>query len=928
MEDNGGTNNNSKIDSRVSHTILSEASTCLPKCNQRSLCNTCLNRNVCNCTKNEKTRHSKKGSVLSKLHFPVVSGTKIRWICPAHIQSQSSKRLCYNRTFSANQYVSHPRLHSTSGLDVQNRLISSLLSPQHSQNTQALSKTNLQPRITGNDVSSIRIEHVAKDLFHSYKLGSSCTKRNVEYENHSVPRRLFNSKPKCTNASRACQSNDPNFTETRMANKFREVDSVPSKELNLFRYTVESMGQSKNPTKRKGCRHSRKSKSNSRRRKCDPKRSSENGRATKLCEFRCTTRSTQSPPGTKVHELSTRPIYEGLPTTSRCLGRSEMVVAQLPPVNISPLPPSDQLSGNRRIGPGMGGAIERSSSLRELVELRATTALQPKRDVGHTARRSKSHPPTTQQLYANTMRQQDGSSVSTERRRYEITTINGNNLSNSELTRPKSNTLQHTLYPRQAKQSCRSLVTTSASSGMALTTALCGSSVCEVGNPNDRSLCLCHSPCGVQLCISRFARPSSPISRRIQCFMELPARVGFPTAIPNSESPGSPKSGNRHLFNSCTSVGEGVLAGRPQGQSASSTTNPEESTGEPGRHVDGPSTSQGREHRTRSLEVWGWSEAVETWNTEQVSLLKNSWRKSTVNTYEVAWKRWRSWCIINNVSINNPTGSQLARFLSDLYLIHNLSYNTILLHKSVVSTLCNVESSSHLSSHVLVKHILKSIALKNPKTSKPPIWDVSKLTTYLTTYTIDHNNLFQISRHTAMLLLLCSGRRIHDLTLLRVDPRHYTKSDDSITFWPQFGSKTDGSNFRQSGWKFLLNNNNCNLNPLFWIEKIIMLLNDRRNTAKSFNLFITVRGVAKPASRTVIAGWIKTFFKVAGITDTPGSVRSAVASKSWFENHSMDEILARGNWRSANTFRQFYRRELIESNDSDNTNVTQFFEPV
>lgn len=344
-------------------------------------------------------------------------------------------------------------------------------------------------------------------------------------------------------------------------------------------------------------------------------------------------------------------------------------------------------------------------------------------------------------------------------------------------------------------------------------------------------------------------------------------------------------------------MGESFLACGPKSPSARSTTNSKKPTETSNRHIDGTSTSRCREHSSRGMEVWGWSEALGTWNTEQVSLLRNSWRKSTVKTYEVAWKR--SWSNSNNVDINNPTGSQLAKFLSDLYLVHNFSYNTILLHKSVVSTLCNAESSSCLSSHVLVKHILKSIALKNPKASKPPVWDVSKLTTYLATYTINSKNIFKVSRHTAMLLLLCSGRRIHDLTLLRVDPKHCIKSDDSITFWPQFGSKTDSNSYRQSGWKLLLNNDAQNLNPLFWIERMEMLLNDRRNTAKSFNLFITVRGVAKPASRTVIAGWIKSLFKEAGITATPGSVRSAVASKSWFENHPLDEILSRGNWRSA-----------------------------
>lgn len=324
--------------------------------------------------------------------------------------------------------------------------------------------------------------------------------------------------------------------------------------------------------------------------------------------------------------------------------------------------------------------------------------------------------------------------------------------------------------------------------------------------------------------------------------------------------------------------------------------------------------------------MWGWSQAVENWTDEQLSLLRDSWRPSTLKTYEVAWKRWLRWTKTNNIDPKKPSGAELAQFLSDLHLVYHLSYNTILLHKSVVSTLCNADMSSSLSSHVLVKHILKSIALKNPKGSKPPIWDVSKLTTFLTKYTVDTNNTFQTVRHTAILLLLCSGRRIHDLTLLRIDAEHYFRSNNDIVLWPQYGSKTDSSEYRQSGWKLLVNSENHNLNPVFWVEKTISLLEERRNTANLPNLFITIRGTAKAASRTVIAGWIKSLFKEANITGTPGSVRAAVASKNWLNNYALDDILARGNWRSANTFQRFYRREVMVSDNSPN--VAHLFDPI
>ena len=53
-------------------------------------------------------------------------------------------------------------------------------------------------------------------------------------------------------------------------------------------------------------------------------------------------------------------------------------------------------------------------------------------------------------------------------------------------------------------------------------------------------------------------------------------------------------------------------------------------------------------------------------------------------------------------------------FFADLHIVNKLAYNTILLHKSVIATLCNAETTGELGSHVLVGHILKSIALSKP----------------------------------------------------------------------------------------------------------------------------------------------------------------------------------------------------------------------
>ncbi|XP_049867094.1 uncharacterized protein LOC126367557 [Pectinophora gossypiella] len=323
--------------------------------------------------------------------------------------------------------------------------------------------------------------------------------------------------------------------------------------------------------------------------------------------------------------------------------------------------------------------------------------------------------------------------------------------------------------------------------------------------------------------------------------------------------------------------------------------------------------------------MWGWSRNITDWNEAQLNLLQSSWRSSTRRTYKVAWNRWLSWCELHRLDPFKPTGSILAKFLADLFLKDHLSYNTILLHKSVVATLCDTEISGGLSSHVLVKHVLKSISLKKPVQHKTIIWDTDILTSFLSIYSFDENNIFSTSRHAAILLLLCSGRRVHDLTLLAVDKHHYMEFDDHIIMWPLFGSKTDNGGFRQSGWKILANSTNKQLDAVYWVKRCVQLLHNRRHEANCSNLFVNLRGQPKAASQTIIAGWIKTLLSEANISAPPGSVRSAVASKSRSDNVSVDEILSRGNWKSGNTFQKFYRREVISPR---NNHLRDSFVPV
>ncbi|CAH2086765.1 unnamed protein product [Euphydryas editha] len=158
----------------------------------------------------------------------------------------------------------------------------------------------------------------------------------------------------------------------------------------------------------------------------------------------------------------------------------------------------------------------------------------------------------------------------------------------------------------------------------------------------------------------------------------------------------------------------------------------------------------------------------------------------------------------------------------------------------------------------------------------PPIWDPKLVIQYLMHNIPDVTNLYQVLRRTAILLLLSSGRRVHDLTLLSIEDGRYIDQE---------------------------------------------LSKERRQENNLVELFITARGVPKAASRTVIGGWIKSVLREAGVEAPPGSVRSAVASRNWLENFSVEKILETGNWKQVHTFQKYYMK-VISNQSEENCNVS------
>lgn len=241
-----------------------------------------------------------------------------------------------------------------------------------------------------------------------------------------------------------------------------------------------------------------------------------------------------------------------------------------------------------------------------------------------------------------------------------------------------------------------------------------------------------------------------------------------------------------------------------------------------------------------------------------------------------------------------------------------------MVHKSAVLTFCGPYVEQQTFTNFIIKHTLKAIGVAKPKSVRPFVtWDPKVVLEWLSANS-PKDTLFEISRRTATVLLLASGRRVHDLTLLRISKDKYLDNGQNIYLIPAFGSKTDRHDCRQSAWK-LSKHPNKNICPVSLVRCLIEKTKQRRSDISDLdNLFITICNKVKFASRTVIGNWVRTVLKDSGIDATPGSCRSAVASLGWLDYQPLDDILARGNWKSSTTFFNHYCKVIeVSKNDHD-----------
>ncbi|XP_048000895.1 uncharacterized protein LOC125237763 [Leguminivora glycinivorella] len=516
-------------------------------------------------------------------------------------------------------------------------------------------------------------------------------------------------------------------------------------------------------------------------------------------------------------------------------------------------------------------------------------------------------------------RQQDVGCIYPKRRRDKINRAIEPDLSSAHLGGPVENNIVCTVPAGQIQHDCRPTVAETVAPRMAPASSGHFSSIQSLGDTRHRPLRVKKIGSRPKVRLPRPGRSWSKFYRRIQSELGLHPSMAISPAKFDTSSTNTPKQCSGHILIGDAKLDSAILDGRLEVTSDRGPSRDTEIAEGTDRPNNRPNPAKGGEIRTSDLEGWGWGHKLATWSKEEKELLRRGWRRSTIQTYMPAIRRWRKWCDENRVNCRSPSAEEVAQFLAKTYTAENLSYNSMLLQKSAISTYCG--QATEVFSSFLVRTALRAIQNSRPIPHKPPIWDCRRVLDWLSN-TPAEETIFEAARRSATLLLLASGRRIHDLTLLKVSETQYRDLGDVIQIWPSFGSKTDRGQRRQSGWE-LRRHISEGICPVTWLRRYVEMSQERRSASLS-NLFVSIRGRERPASRTLIGGWVRSVLKDAGIDAPPGSCRSAVASLGWLQERPIEEILQRGNWQSENTFAKFYCREIKEAQERDISRINLF----
>lgn len=869
----------------------------------------------------------------NRIYFSDVFNSETTWQSKTNFQLEKAQSVSGSSKVPVDKPESCAKFPSKSGLHGKNRPYPSILAYTNTKKSPKVSRLGIWKNNLSMDMSSIWSSHRATRILSDNELDSRTTSRNG-YTSFGISRRLLISQPRSSDFDEPDLQSNFVTQNIRLGGEPRKIGNSALSRDRVFGNNMEYRNQQNDFAFGQTEPDSERIEGYDKQQYVELEKRNSFNRKTGFClngdSFRSTTfkKSSDRKPQTpraKSNQKDTV-VNKSAPKLSLVEAKYSQRRSYFPAKpNI--------LSGNGCFPKRLGSKSKRRIFFRSMEGPPTGLAFQFKRTLGRMDCVKKEPRNSSESSGSIAVGQQNSCCIYKKGGRNEVSNSTQNGQKNSVVGGSISDSFDPILCARKIQRCSGSFISRQGITRLASFDRNSKQDISKMGHARDRSVCHKAFSGSSELCNDGSDRPASKIHQRVQSDLEVPTGMDISPTGANTQSIAASQRFGGNVYSNSSSMEKGVLEGGYKEQSIRCSFSNKESTTEFNRPIEQSTSSECKGLLFGGMENTSWGSAIIGWNEEDINLLQSAWRESTMKTYRSAWKEYITWCSQNKICPSKASPQEIVQYLSHLWRSKKFKYSTILVHKSVIATFLNPHGDLQLSSHPMIKAILKAINIKDSLQRNPQrnlIWNIETLLDWMKNNNLNESSIFQVSRHTALLLLLASSRRIHDLTLLSLKEHDFEEHEDFVIFWPMFGSKTDNPRARQSGWRIMSSPDKI-FNLVYWIKKLMEVSESRRRSVNNLNtLFITTRGVVKAASRSIIAGWVKTAFQAVGIADSPGSIRSAASSYSFAKELPLDEILKRGNWRGPENFFKHYCKNIFRAEGLNDGKmfVTESFESV
>ena len=284
---------------------------------------------------------------------------------------------------------------------------------------------------------------------------------------------------------------------------------------------------------------------------------------------------------------------------------------------------------------------------------------------------------------------------------------------------------------------------------------------------------------------------------------------------------------------------------------------------------------------------------------------KGSVKKATARSYNTAWKSFAKYCNDNKYKPEEPVS--ITNWMAELDK-KGMNQKSIRTYCVAVCSTIETATTRKVGQERLIELTLKSLKISGSKTYKnQSMWDVQ--TALESLKSMSTTNFHELSQKTVFLIALCTCWRPGS-DLSKIEFKSIRLVNDESVELHAYDVKEGES--KVIALKTYTEKVICPVNTIQqYIEQTTSI-----RSRESTKLFITKKG--KDASSDTLRRWIAITFTRLGI-DTrrfkPHSTRATASSTLVKNGTKISEIIRMGNWSSANVFRRYYWRPMIETQD-------------